>query len=175
MHSSRLRTLALLALTACASGAPGASAPCKGAAGNAVDELRSLVERGPFYRALGASSSVVACGAEQTGGRTRLFYRFRDGGSLRFERDAAVEYANQEARPGGSFHVDAAAVMARAERATFGGRGCGIDWRRPSPQKQAERPRARITVFHGDVCNCQARIAHDERGDLEMLALRSVC
>jgi len=142
--------------------------PNAGAA-NAVGELRRAVERGALYRALAASSPAVSCEVEEADGRTVLAWRFRDGASLRVERDAAIEYAHQEARVGRSFRGNGIAVLKRAERAAFGTGGCGIDWRRPASAT------ARTSVFSGDVCNCEARIGRDEAGRVQTLAFRGAC
>jgi hypothetical protein len=142
--------------------------PNAGAA-NAAGELRRAVERGALYRALAASSPAVSCEVEQADGRTVLAWRFRDGASLRVERDAAIEYANQQARIGKSFRGNPMAVLKRAERTAFGKGGCGIDWRRPASAA------ADTSVFRGAVCNCEARIGRDARGRVQTLALRSTC
>jgi hypothetical protein len=102
-------------------------------------------------------------------GRTVLAWRFRDGAALRVERDAAIEYANQQARVGKSFRGDPIAVLKRAERTAFGKGGCGIDWRRPASAA------AGTSVFRGAACNCEARIGRDARGRVQTLALRSAC
>jgi len=98
-----------------------------------------------------------------------LAWRFHDGALLRVERDAAIEYTNQDARVGSSFRANAVAVLERVERAAFGKGGCGIDWRRPLDAS------AHATRFAGHVCNCEARIGRDERGRVRTLAFRSAC
>ena len=142
--------------------------PNAGAA-NAAGELRRAVERGALYRAMAASSPPVSCQVEQADARTVLAWRFRDGATLRVEREAAIEYTNQEARVGSSFRANGKRILARTERAAFGKGGCGIDWRRPASAA------AHMSVFSGDVCNCEARIGHDARGRVRTLAFRSAC
>jgi hypothetical protein len=142
--------------------------PNAGAA-NAAGELRRAVERGALYRAMAASSPPVSCLVEQADARTVLAWRFRDGATLRVEREAAIEYTNQEARVGSSFSGNGKRILERTERAVFGEAGCGIDWRRPASAAAHE------SVFSGDVCNCEARIGRDARGRVRALAFRSAC
>ncbi|MGE5171704.1 MAG: hypothetical protein ACM3JC_15180 [Rudaea sp.] len=181
MRSSRLAlALALVVAAAAAILAHAASAAdgmrCRaGGQAAATNELRRAVERSPLYRVLAATSPVVGCEAEQADTRTILAYRFRDGASLRVERDAATESTRQEARVGSTFRARPVAVLKRAERAAFGAGGCGIDWRAPATQAPGEPPQARVTVYRGDVCNCQARVGRDERGRVQTLALVSAC
>jgi hypothetical protein len=167
--------LAAAAIVAHASSAPDGMRCRAGVHADATSELRRAVERSPLYRVLAATSPVVACDAEQAGTRTLLAYRFRDGASLRVERDAAVESTRQEARVGTKFRARPLAVLKRAERTAFAPGGCGIDWRAPVTQAPQERPQARVTAYRGDVCNCQARIERDERGRVQSLALESAC
>jgi hypothetical protein len=148
-----------------------AERPNAGAA-EAAAELQHAVERGPLYRVLAASSPVVSCEAEQVDARTVLAWRFRDGATLRVERDTAIEYTNQEARVGSSFSGSAKGVLARAERAAFGKAGCGIDWRVPT---RADATRRNLSEFVGNVCNCEARIGRDARGRVQTLAFRTAC
>jgi hypothetical protein len=178
MHSSSGVRLALLAFAGTASVAL-ASSPtnmrCAAGAPSAdpASELQCTVARSALYRALVATSPLVACDAAKSGARVQIACRFRDGASLRVEREAAIEYTNQEARVGPAFRANPVAVLRRAERGAFGKRGCGIDWRRPAPPAHGALERA--TVFSGDVCNCQARIERDERARVQTLAFRSAC
>ncbi len=138
-------------------------------AANAAAELRRAVERGALYRFLAATSPAVSCNVEQADGRTALVWHFRDGASLRAERDAAIEYTTQEVRVGKEFRGNGIAVLKRTERSAFGRQGCGIDWRRPTSAS------GRATAFSGDVCHCEARIGRDELGRVQTLAFRSAC
>ncbi len=142
--------------------------PNAGAA-NAAGELRRAVERGALYRAMAAASPPVSCQVEQADARTVLAWRFRDGATLRVEREAAIEYTNQEARVGSSFRANGKRILARTERAAFGKGGCGIDWRRPASAA------AHMCGFSGGVWNCGARIGHDARGRVRTLAFRCAC
>lgn len=148
---------------------------CRTVGGDAENEVQRAVEQAPLYRALAAASPLVTCIVEQVTGRTSLAYRFSDSGSLRVERDAASEYMNQEAHVGRDFRERALEVLKRAEFDAFRPAGCGIDWRRASTERQLERPSVKVSVYRGDICNCQARIVRDERGYVETLALRSAC
>lgn len=175
MRSSSLAGGALFAVAVAANASNGAGVHCSGAAGSAVDALLRTVERSALYRALAATAPLVACEAVQAGERTTLAFRFGDGGSLRVERENAVEYTSQEARVGTLFRADPVAVLEDAERSAFGPAGCGIDWHGSSSRTGGERSGARVSVFPGGLCNCQARIARDAHGDPETLALRSAC
>jgi hypothetical protein len=150
-------------------------APPVSAQASAATELRRVVERSPLYRTLVAAAAVQACDVRQSGDRIAVVYAFRDGASLRVERAAAVEYTSQEARVGRFFRGNAMAVLERVERAAFGKERCGIDWRASAREPVPDRPRARLDVFTGVMCNCQARIGRDERGRVETLAFRSAC
>ena len=138
-------------------------------------ELRRSVEMGPLYTIPAAAAGVASCRARYDSAVVELEYRFKTGGWLHVKHDARIEYTEQEARFALSPAENPVVILAGAERAAFGPNGCGIDWRQAETQPAGDDPSATETVFHGDMCNCQARIRRDAAGRIVGLLLRSAC
>ena len=174
-------------LAACSMPSPGqvAASPvevsCKSAEGIALPEMSTIValrrnmEMGPLYTVPAVAAGVAECHIGYASGVIALEYRFRDGGWLRVKRDASIEYTKQEARFALPQTEHAVPILVRAERTAFGISGCGINWQQTETLAVIDDAGAKETVFHGDVCNCQARIRHDNAGHVIGLALRSAC
>jgi len=101
--------------------------------------------------------------------------RFFDGALLRAKHDVHIEYFEQEVQFLLPPTEDPVAILARAERASFGPEGCGINWRRSEIQSVKDISGITEMVFRGEVCNCQARIRRDAANNVIGLMLRSVC
>ena len=141
----------------------------------ALATLRRSAETGPLYAALLAASPLASCRVSSESGAPALTYQFIGGGSLLIKRDARIEYTTQEAHFVSPPMETPAALLARAEQAAFGAAGCGIDWQQAVTRGAEANGGATDTVFRGDVCNCQARIRRDARGNVVGLALSSTC
>jgi hypothetical protein len=137
--------------------------------------LQRSVENGPLYAIARSASPVADCRAEQGSGAITLQYDFVDGARVRATRDPRIEYSEQVARlvtpPAGS----AIESLKRAEKAAFGGDGCGIDWSRTPARTVPAETGATDIVFSGELCNCQGRIRRDVRGRIVELAFKSAC
>ncbi len=141
----------------------------------AAAALRRSVETTPLYT-IPAARGLVACRVRyRPAGEIVLEYTFRGHAWLRVTRNERIEYTEQIARfalpPGERPEV----ILARAEHEAFGDNGCGIDWRKPESQPLQSEGIARETVFHGETCNCQARIRRSADGQTVKLILRSAC
>jgi hypothetical protein len=152
---------------------PAAPSPEAAAVGKA---LRDSIEAGPFYTIPAAARGVADCRVRYLpGGFVKLEYRFKGDGALRVKHDAMIEYTEQSADMTLGPGDDPQAILVRAEQAAFGPDGCGIDWSQPKEQPARDNPSVKETVFRGDVCNCQARIRRDAKGQAVGLVLRSAC
>src|SRR2546427_1340144 len=140
-----------------------------------IASLRHTVEMGPLYTIPATRSGVAACRIGYEEGVITLEYRFRDDGWLHVKRDSRIEYNDQEARFALPPTEDAVAVLTRAERAAFGDKGCGIDFKEKENQPADDDPTATETIFRGDACNCQARFRTNTAGRVTGLLLRSAC
>lgn len=160
------------ASVACAAG-PGAAARPEAQA-----LLRGSVERGPLY-ALAAAARLVSCEVrfdpDPGAGAVSAEYRFGDGAVLRARRDRAIEYSEQQLDLARPLAADPLDVLQAAERAAFGPKGCGIDWRHAEPAPSPRLPAGSERVYRGTVCNCQARVRSDAAGGVRGLLLRSAC
>lgn len=141
----------------------------------AAATLRRTVERGPLYAVSAARIGVKACRMTQESGAITLEYTFRDGGSLRVTHQPRIEYTDQDVRFATPLADDPVNVLALVERAAFGEQGCGMNWREPRTQPAEDEPRARETIYRGDVCNCQARVRTNAAGRVTGLLFRSAC
>jgi hypothetical protein len=187
-HAARLLILALVFLPACSTlssrqgAAPPAIPPCGGTADQglspkereAIAELRRSVEAGPLYAIL-AGAGIATCNATYSAGIITLDYSFHDRGLLRVKRDSRIDYNDQEARFESPPTEDPKAILRRAEIASFGAAGCGIDWEHAEKQPTENDPQTSYTIFRGHTCNCQARIRTNAAGQTVGLSLRSTC
>jgi hypothetical protein len=139
-----------------------------------VSTLRQAVERGPLYE-IAARSGVASCRIGQDSDAIRLEYLFRDGTTLRATRNLQIEYSDQELRLATPLGENPVPVLTRAERAAFGEKGCGINWRQPESKPAADNATVTETVYRGDTCNCQARTRTDAAGRVLTMSLRSAC
>ena len=140
-----------------------------------IAELRRAVESGPFYQALAVQTAFAECRVRFEDGAAEIEYRFRDGSEVRLRRDERIEFSEQTLRFASALPQDPIALLRRAERATYGEKGCGIDWQTPEAYRAAGAANGREDVFYGDTCNCQARIGYDEARRAVGLTLRSAC
>jgi hypothetical protein len=141
----------------------------------AVAAFRESVESAPLFVATGGRSAVVSCRITMDDDAPSLEYRFRNGGSLTAAHDDRIEYTEQVARLAAPPSEDAVAILKRAERAAFGAKGCGIDWRHADKEAAGDQPGAVEMVYRGEECNCQARVGRDAGGRVVGLTLRSAC
>ena len=141
-----------------------------------AEALQRNIETSPLYTIPASTTGLAACRVRyQPDGVIALEYQFRKGGWLHVKRDARIEYTEQNARFTLTSKEQPQAILARAERAAFGGNGCGIDWRQPETQPAEDDASITETVFRGDVCNCQARFRRDADGHVVGFMLRSAC
>jgi hypothetical protein len=141
---------------------------------DAVAAFQHAVETGPLFTVPASRADVASCRIGYQSGMTSLEYQFRDGGWLRAKRDPRIEYSDQEVR----FPVppeNPLAILTRAERATFGENGCGIDWNVNETHAAEDGHGAVEAIYRGDTCNCQARVRSDATGRVVGLTLRSAC
>ena len=139
-----------------------------------VAELRRSIEAGPLY-AVASRSGGAACRVSGESGAIRVEYTFRDGTTLRANRNAQIEYNDQEVRFASPPSESAVAVLTRTEQAAFDGKGCGIDWRRGDTRAASDDASARETIYRGETCNCQARVRSNTTGAVTGLLFRSAC
>jgi hypothetical protein len=104
-----------------------------------------------------------------------LDYRFRDGSRLHVARDDSIEFSEQVLAVASPMTEDPLALLQRAERASFGDKGCGIEWQSPNTQEPAANAVRSEDVFYGEICNCQARVGRDATKRVIALTLRSAC
>jgi hypothetical protein len=153
-----------------------AAAPdCGPDAGQDALELQRTATAGPFYMVAAAKSAVASCRVSRASQVITLNYTFRDGTTLRVIRNPAIEYNNQELRLTTPLSEDPRPILTRAERASFGADGCGIDWTQKETQRASDDASATETIHVGDVCNCQARVRTDAAGRVTGLVIRSTC
>jgi hypothetical protein len=160
--------------------APLAAIPCMPDTGSIapentarVDEVRRAAESGPLYSALAAASRLRSCRVVSQSEEVALEFAFIDGGTLRFVRNQAIEYADQEARFGGPSDTNGLELLQRTEKASFSPDGCGIDW--ADATRGAPAGGVTESAFYGDVCSCQARVRTDPANRVVSLAFRSTC
>jgi len=139
-----------------------------------VAELRRSIEAGPLY-AVASRSGGAACRVSEESGAIRVEYTFRDGTTLRANRNAQIEYGDQEVRFASPPSESPVAVLTRTEQAAFDGKGCGIDWRRGDTRAASDDASARETIYRGETCNCQARVRSNATGAVTRLLFRSAC
>jgi len=139
-----------------------------------ISTLRQSVERGPLYE-IASRSGVASCRIRQDADAIRLEYAFRDGTTLRATRNPQLESSDQELRLATPRAEDVVSVLTRAEQASFGDKGCGINWRQPESKPSADDASFTDTVYRGDTCNCQARTRTDAAGHVLTMSLRSAC
>jgi hypothetical protein len=139
-----------------------------------LTDLRRSIETSPFY-AIGSRAGVASCRVTRDEGSIRFDYTFRDGASLRVTRNPKIEYTDQELQLAVALTENPVTVLMRAEQASFGPKGCGIDWRRPEIGQASDATRETENVYRGEVCNCMARARSDASGRVTRLQLRSAC
>jgi hypothetical protein len=138
--------------------------------------LQRNIETSLLYTVPASTEGVATCRIQyQPDGVFALEYRFRGGGSLHVTRDARIEYTELDARFRLTAKQAPEAILASAERAAFGPKGCGIDWRQFETRPAEDGRGMSETVFRGEVCNCQARIHRNAVGQVIGLMFRSAC
>ena len=141
----------------------------------AAGELQRSVESSALFGAAAAGTRVQGCSVWHAGRSVELLYRFRSGSQFTAKRDPAIELTEQRAKLALPSMDDPLGVLGRAERQAFGEQGCGIDWAHPDTEAAKSEPGATDTVWHGDTCNCRARVRRDALGTVIELALTSAC
>ena len=181
-----LAALTLVALMGCSAGAGSGSSSAAiecTAAGKPVSEenagrltaLRRTVESSPLYLSASRAAPPAECHAQTQGTRIQLDYRFRDGSRLHVARDDSIEFSEQVLKVASPMTEDPLVLLRRAERSSFGDKGCAIGWQSPKKQTSAADAVRSEDVFYGEVCNCQARVGHDATNRVIALTLRSAC
>jgi hypothetical protein len=181
---------AVLALSACASqpGADAAGADDRGPAAcvrsgiapgpqasAAVASLLRRAESAPLFDAAIAASPVAACAVAGADASLVATYTAANGNAYRLQRDEHIEYSDEEARFAVPPRTAPLNLLQDAERAAFAPAGCGIDWSHPEASPAAAASGSAVTVYRGDVCNCQARLHRSSAGVVVALGLRSAC
>ena len=163
--------------------ASSAPPPCVAADGSpakhspdAIANLRRAAETSPLYAVLASKTGQASsCRVSGDADAITLEYTFRDGGSLRVVRNSQIESSSQEARLASPLAEGPVEVLTRAEQASFGDKGCGINWRQPETKPAGDDPKTTESVYRGDTCNCQARVRRDASGRVLSLSIRSAC
>lgn len=163
-----------------AAAVPGACQPVESAATTEFQRdgartLQARVEHAPLFAAVSGSGIASCTAAMPVDGPMRLDYRFRDGNTLQVTVDPRIELMMQSAvflRPPVQPPL---ALLAAAERASYGQSGCGIEWQRPETRPSLRLPAATEQVYRGDVCNCQGIVERDGAGRVTALGLKSSC
>jgi hypothetical protein len=141
-----------------------------------VAELKRAIEASPFYTIPASTNVLASCDVRfSPDGEIGLEYHFRNGNWLQVKRNERIEYMELKVRLNQILNEQPEAILARAEQAAFGARGCGINWYQSETKQAKDDPNITETLFHGDVCNCQARIRHDASGRAVELMLKSAC
>jgi len=159
-----------------------APAPCTATEGRpsaqdllTAQGLQRNIETSPLYT-IPAANGLASCRIRyQADAVVVLEYQFKGGDWLHVRRDPRIEYTEQNARFTLSSTQKPEAILAGAERAAFGTAGCGIVWREPETRPDENASGITETVFHGDVCNCQAIIRRQADGRVVGLVLKSAC
>ena len=140
-----------------------------------VRDLQQHIETGPFYRRmLQQLGKPLSCSVRQEGDAIALSYAFSKDARLEAQSDAAIESSMQRATFPGLNREKALALLKKGESDSYAKDGCGIDWKKPEDQSMDSPTGSHATVFHGDACNCQARIVY--QGDAVVaLVLSSAC
>jgi hypothetical protein len=175
--SSPRATASQTTQTAAPSASPdcGAAATLPADARTAAATFQRAVESGPLFAAEGGHAALESCRVAVNEGATSLDYRFRGGGSLHASTDPRIESSELAARFSAAPAEDPDAILKRAERASFGDQGCGIDWKEGETREASDEKGATDSIYRGDSCNCQARVRRDGGGKVVALMLRSAC
>jgi hypothetical protein len=138
--------------------------------------LKQTTETSPFYKVLSDKQGFTSCDLRfNPDGEIVLEYHFLDNNWLQVKRNKDIEYTEQNLRLNLQLTVQPETILSRAEQSAFGANGCGIDWLQSETQLAKDDPNVTETVFHGDVCNCQARIRRNAYGRVVGFLLRSAC
>jgi hypothetical protein len=146
----------------------GASAP---ALQQQYAEFRQSIESAPFARGLGPP---LTCSVRAEGDSVWIEYAYAKGGRLEAHRDSAIELTELRLTKAGLSRKAALALLQRAERWAFGGKGCGISWNRPPAREPGATAERHDLAYHGVDCNCQARLEYNGR-TLTGLVFRNAC
>jgi hypothetical protein len=149
-----------------------AMAPSRAAA---ADAFRRSIEGGPLYASAIRAVPRRDCRIEAEAGALTLHYSADGGNRLVATRDEAIEHTEQAVFFARAPIEDPVVTLKRAELATFGEKGCGIDWQAPEAGKPDGAMLLSDSIYRGRACNCQARVRRDTRGEVAGLLFRSTC
>jgi hypothetical protein len=168
-----------LAATAQATAAPSgqcASTPPPGATGattTAYSDLLRTVPLSPFYAELvRLHGAPLGCSAQATENDLTISYSFARGARLVVHTTPAIEFAEHRLELRAISRTKALELLEAEERADYGESMCGIAWKAP-PEAVTATDGSHGFAYHGDTCNCQARILRGKKG--VTLLLRSAC
>ena len=141
-----------------------------------IAELERTINTSPFYTIPASTEDLTSCDARLSPeGDIELEYHFRNGSWLQVKRNERIEYMELNVRLNQKLTDQPETILARAERAAFGASGCGIYWLQSETHPSADDRKVTETLFHGDICNCQARIRHSGSSHAVELMLKSAC
>jgi hypothetical protein len=153
-----------------------AGRPLGGGSLDAADDLWRSSRAGPLFGATIAPYGDGTCtvgrieGSE--GKAVAIDFSAPVGNRLHVERDERLEASVAEATFAVPLAGDPLALLQRAEHASYGVDGCGIDWAHPEQRRDGDAAEA---VYRGTSCNCQARVRRDGAGVVRSLVLKSTC
>jgi hypothetical protein len=188
MPSRSVCCLGLLAfLAACKSAPPMAgvegSAACAtagrplgGGSLELADDLWRTTRAAPLFNATIAPTGDGVCRVGRVEGSegkaVAIDFTAPNGNHLRVERDERLAASVAKADFEVPYAGDPVVLLQRAESATYGMNGCGIDWARPEQRRDGD---ASESLYRGTSCNCEARVRRDAAGAVRSLTLRSAC
>jgi hypothetical protein len=171
--------IGFLAATAQATAAPSgecASTPPPGATGattTAYSDLLRAVPLSPFYSELvRLHGAPLRCAAQASESDLTITYSFAHGARLVVHTTPSIEFAEHRIEMRAISQAKALELLEAQERADYGESMCGIAWKAP-PEAVTATDGSRGVAYHGDTCNCQARILRGRKG--VTLLLRSAC
>jgi hypothetical protein len=142
---------------------------------SAYSSLQRRTEAGPFYHALEQRLGPPrSCARSLQAGALRLAYEFPRNGALVVQIDPRIEFSEQRVKLRGLEENEAKSLLQAAETNAFGATGCGLNWEQPVNEGPGTLGGSSETVYRGDACNCQARMAYDGEKVIG-LVLRSAC
>jgi len=140
-----------------------------------MQAFRRTVENGPLYRISAIDVGLKSCQIRYDTAVMELEYQFRDDSWLNVKRDMRIEFTEQEVYFVSPPSENPLTILAETELLTFGPEGCGMDWQQSEIQPVQDEPGVTEAIFHGDACNCQARIRRNAAGSVVSLLFRSAC
>lgn len=156
------------------------AAPVPQQAGNAAADRRlwqQKVQSLPLFAATADGSSLACSTSSPADGAQTLLYRFGNGNVLRAVRDNRIELLDHTATFSAA-PADPLQLLQATERALYGPSGCGIDWSAPetlAARRGTGATQGNVTIYRGDVCNCQAIVQRHSNGQVTALTLKNAC